>query len=85
MTRKDEEKRYQGFTRISSCKRRGRKQENLDVNKNISISNQFESLEYQPKEIPEPYHEGKHDDRNQQETKKDHVNTTDNMIEGIIN
>ena len=50
---KEEDKNCQGFIRVPLRKRGGRKHENMEATKKISVSNQFEALGDQPEEITE--------------------------------
>ena len=65
---KEEENSDQGFTRLPSRKRGGRKQDNQEVNKKISISNKFEALDDLSEETFEKQSEHKQGDHAQMET-----------------
>ena len=58
-TRKEEENKDQGFTRVSSRKRGGRKQENREVHKKRMVSNKFEILKDLPEDTMENQIEGR--------------------------
>ena len=67
-TRKEMENQDQGFTRVSSWKKGGRKQDKHEVNKNILVSNQFGALEYLLEETPAKYPKVKKGDQPHQDT-----------------
>ena len=63
VTGKEEDKKYQGFTRVPSRKGGGRKQENREVHKKTMVSNKFEILEYIPKKDLDNQTKGKQRDQ----------------------
>ena len=81
-TRKEEEKQDQGFNRVSSRKRGGRKQDNQDAEKKISVSNKFGALEDLSEENPIKQPKVKQGDQSHQEITKIPTNTGDETIEG---